>query len=120
DRHQTVLTVEGHSHQTVVTVAAPFLLADEFAANLDRTLAKVLAYSVRKLCSRTGIGFLLATTHDDLLDDLNPDVWVRCLGDGAVECERRGVKKKTSASRGSFGRRTSPAPTRRHPPHRPP
>jgi len=90
-----------------------FLLADEFAANLDRTLAKVLAYNVRKLCSRTGTGFLLATTHDDLLADLNPDVWVRCLGDGAVECARRDVKKKTSASPTSFGCRKAPAPTGR-------
>ena len=93
--------------------AAPFLLADEFAANLDRTLAKVLAFNVRKLCTRGGSGFLLATTHEDLLDDVNPDVWVRCLGDGQVECERRDVKKKRSASRTSFGCRTAPAPTGR-------
>src|SRR5262245_22511748 len=71
-----------------------FLLADEFAANLDRTLAKVLAFNVRKLCTRTGIGFLLATTHEDIVEDLNPSLWVRCLGDGHVECERRFVKKK--------------------------
>jgi ABC-type ATPase with predicted acetyltransferase domain len=90
-----------------------FLLADEFAAYLDRTLAKVLAFNVRKLCSRTGTGFLLATTHDDLLDDLNPDLWVRCLGDGQVECERRDVKKKTSASRTSCGCRKAPAATGR-------
>jgi ABC-type lipoprotein export system ATPase subunit/GNAT superfamily N-acetyltransferase len=70
------------------------LLADEFAAVLDRTLAKVLAYNVRKLCTRTGVGFLLATTHDDLLDDLNPDVRVRCRGDGEVVCERRDVGKR--------------------------
>jgi ABC-type ATPase with predicted acetyltransferase domain len=90
-----------------------FLLADEFAAVLDRTLAKVLAYGVRKLCSRTGVGFLLATTHDDLLEDLNPDLWVRCAGDGHVECERRDVKKKTCRSVASFGCRRAPAPTGR-------
>ncbi|MFL5339012.1 MAG: ATP-binding cassette domain-containing protein [Gemmataceae bacterium] len=84
-----------------------FLLADEFAAMLDRTLAKVLAFNVRKHCSRSGVGFLLATTHDDLTDDLNPDLHVRCLGDGAVECEHRDVKKKRSASRTSFGCRTA-------------
>src|SRR5262249_12957460 len=92
---------------------AGFLLADEFAAMLDRTLAKVLAYNVRKLCSRTGTGFLPATTHDDLLDDLNPDVWVRCLGEGHVECERREVKKKRSLSRTISGCRQAPAPTGR-------
>jgi ABC-type ATPase with predicted acetyltransferase domain len=90
-----------------------FLAADEFAANLDRTLAKVLAFNVRKLCSRTGVGFLLATTHDDLRDDLNPDLWVYCPGEGRVECERRDVKKKTSPSRVISGCRKAPAPTGR-------
>jgi ABC-type transporter Mla maintaining outer membrane lipid asymmetry ATPase subunit MlaF len=73
---------------------SPFLLADEFAAVLDRTLAKVLAFNLRKLVTRTGIGALLATTHEDLIDDLNPDLHIRCLGDGHIEIERRDVKKK--------------------------
>jgi ABC-type ATPase with predicted acetyltransferase domain len=91
----------------------PFVLADEFCAVLDRTLAQVLAFNVRKLATRTGAGFLLATTHDDLLDDLNPDLLVRCLGDGHVEVERRDVKKKRSALRTTFGCRTAPSPTGR-------
>src|SRR5262245_44552948 len=90
-----------------------FVLADEFCAVLDRTLAQVLAFNVRKLARRTGVGFLLATTHDDLLDDLNPDLWVRCLGDGAVEVERREVKKKRSASLTHCGCRRAPSPTGR-------
>src|SRR5262245_32891161 len=69
--------------------AARWVIVDEFAAILDRTLAKVLAFNVRRLATRTGTGFLLATTHTDLLDDLNPDVLVRCLGDGRAETERR-------------------------------
>ena len=93
--------------------APRFLLADEFAANLDRTLAKVLAFNARKLCTRTGVGFLLATTHEDIVDDLNPSLWVRCFGDGHVECERRSVKKKTSRLRTSFGSRKGPDPTGR-------
>jgi ABC-type ATPase with predicted acetyltransferase domain len=88
---------------------SPFVLADEFCAVLDRTLAKVLAFNVRKLASRTGVGFLLATTHDDLVADLNPDLLVRCHGDGAINVERRSVKKKQSASTTSFGSRTAPS-----------
>jgi uncharacterized protein len=88
-------------------------MMDEFAAILDRTLAKVLAFNVRKLATRSRTGFLLATTHDDLLDDLNPDVLVRCLGDGVVEVERRPLKKKRLASRMTFGSRTAPEPTGR-------
>jgi ABC-type ATPase with predicted acetyltransferase domain len=90
-----------------------FVLADEFAAVLDRTLAKVVAFNLRKLATRTGVGVLAATTHDDLAADLNPDVWVRCLGDGHVEVERRAVKKNGSASTTTFGCRTAPGPTGR-------
>lgn len=91
----------------------PFLLADEFAALLDRTLARVLAFNVRKLAWRMGIGFLAATTHDDLLEDLNPDVHVQCRGDGIIDVDRRESKKKRSASRTSFGCRREPEPTGR-------
>ena len=66
-----------------------------------------------KLVSRTGVGVLCATTHDDLADDLNPDLWVRCRGDGLIEAERREVKKKRSASPTSSGSRTAPGPTGR-------
>jgi ABC-type ATPase with predicted acetyltransferase domain len=61
-----------------------FLAADEFAAYLDRTLARVLAFNLRKLVTRSGVGMLLATTHEDLTADLRPDLHVRCLGDSDV------------------------------------
>jgi ABC-type ATPase with predicted acetyltransferase domain len=88
----------------------PHLLLDEFAAVLDRPLAKVVAFNLRRLASRTGVGVLAATTHDDIVDDLNPDVHVRCTGDGAVTVERRAVKKNGSASTISFGSRPAPSP----------
>jgi ABC-type ATPase with predicted acetyltransferase domain len=76
-------------------LTTPFLLLDEFAALLDRPLAKVLAFNLRKLVTRTGVGVLGATAHDDLAADLAPDLWVRCRGGGRVEAERPGgVKKK--------------------------
>jgi ABC-type ATPase with predicted acetyltransferase domain len=90
-----------------------FILADEFCAVLDRTLAQVLAFNVRKLATRTGVGFLLATTHDDLVADLNPVLIVRCHGDGVIAVERRTVKKKRSASTTSYGSRTVPSATGR-------
>jgi ABC-type ATPase with predicted acetyltransferase domain len=70
-----------------------FLLADEFAAVLDRTTAKVLAFSLRKRAKRAGVGVLAATTHDDIVDDLIPDVLVRCHGEGRVEVERRAAER---------------------------
>lgn len=67
---------------------APFVCADEFTATLDRTLAKVVAFNVRKLVTRSGAGLLAATTHEDVIKDLSPDVLVRCADDG-VTVERR-------------------------------
>lgn len=96
----------------LATGSGPLAL-DEFAAVLDRTLAKVLAFNLRKLASRTGVGVLCATTHDDLTDDLNPDVLVRCFGEGRIEVERRDVKKNESVSRTTSGCRTAPGPTGR-------
>jgi ABC-type ATPase with predicted acetyltransferase domain len=72
---------------------SPSISADEFTATLDRTLAKVVAFNVRKLVSRTGVGLLAATTHEDIVEDLQPDLWVRC-GDGWIEAERRGWKSR--------------------------
>lgn len=66
-----------------------WILADEFTATLDRTLAKVVSFNVRRLCDRTGIGFLLATTHEDVLDDLAPSLHVRCRLDGEIDCGMR-------------------------------
>lgn len=87
-----------------------WVMVDEFAALLDRTLAKVLAFNVRRLATRTGIGFLLATTHNDLVEDLNPNLLVCCHGDGHLEIQRRDVKKKRLVSHLIFGCRKVPSP----------
>jgi uncharacterized protein len=90
-----------------------WIVADEFTAALDRTLARVIAFNVRKLATRTGVGFLLATTHEDILDDLQPDLHVRCDLDGNVAVTRAASKKKRSASPASCGCRGGPSPTGR-------
>ncbi len=85
------------------------LMIDEFAALLDRPLARVLAYNLRRVVSRTGIGALVATTHEDVIGDLNPDVLVRCRGEGLVEVTRRAPEKKVPASCRTYGCRQAPA-----------
>lgn len=49
---------------------------DEFCAALDRISAAVVAHNVRRCADRTGMSFIIATSHDDLLEDLDPDVVV--------------------------------------------
>lgn len=80
-----------------VALKPRWVVADEFTATLDRTLAQVVAFNLRRLSTRTGIGFLLATTHEDVAADLDPDVHVCCRLDGAIEVQRKdGVTAETS------------------------
>jgi ABC-type ATPase with predicted acetyltransferase domain len=89
------------------------VMMDEFTAVLDRPLAKVLAYNVRKLVSRSGVGALCATTHSDIADDLHPDALVQCHGDGDITVTRQPIKKNGSASPTNSGSRPAPKPTGR-------
>ena len=55
---------------------AQFWIMDEFAATLDRDTAKIVAYNLQKLARQQGKAVLAATTHTDLLDDLDPSVHI--------------------------------------------
>jgi uncharacterized protein len=69
--------------------ATALIIADEFGATLDRTTAKVIARSIRRWVDRAGCTFIAATTHDDLLEALEPDVLiVKGLGE-AIEVIQR-------------------------------
>jgi len=53
-----------------------FVFADEFCSNLDRITAAVISYNVHKFAKRNGVTFILASSHDDILLDLAPDVLI--------------------------------------------
>lgn len=53
-----------------------FIFADEFCSELDRITAAVISYNVQKFAKHTGTIFILASSHDDILLDLSPDVLV--------------------------------------------
>lgn len=55
---------------------AQFWIMDEFAATLDRDTAKIVAYNLQKTARQQGKTVLAATTHTDLLEDLNPSVHI--------------------------------------------
>jgi len=55
---------------------AQFWIMDEFAATLDRDTAKIVAYNLQKHARQQGKAVLAATTHTDLLEDLNPSVHI--------------------------------------------
>jgi ABC-type ATPase with predicted acetyltransferase domain len=52
----------------------PFVFADEFCSELDRLTAATVAFNVRRLAKRTGTTLILASSRDDILLDLAPDV----------------------------------------------
>lgn len=53
-----------------------FVFADEFCSNLDRISAAAIAYNVHKFAKKTGTTFVLASSHNDIVLDLAPDVLV--------------------------------------------
>ena len=50
------------------------IFADEFCSNLDRISAAVIAHNIRKVAETSGKTFVLASSHDDVLADLQPEV----------------------------------------------
>jgi len=68
-----------------------FIFADEFCSNLDRITAAVIAYNVRRYARREGVTFFLASSHEDILADLQPDVLVVKGFDGEAEIVRREI-----------------------------
>jgi hypothetical protein len=62
-------------------IALTVVLADEFAATLDRPTARVIARNIRKAVTRLAgqgrpVCFIAVTSHDDLLETLQPDTLV--------------------------------------------
>jgi len=51
-----------------------FIFADEFCSELDSVTAAVISYRLRKFAKHTGTTFILASSRDDILPDLTPDV----------------------------------------------
>jgi hypothetical protein len=52
------------------------LFADEFCSVLDRVTAATVAFNVRRLAKRRGTTLVLASSRDDILVDLAPDVLI--------------------------------------------
>jgi ABC-type ATPase with predicted acetyltransferase domain len=54
----------------------PFVFADEFCSTLDRLTAATVAFNVHRLARQTRTTLVLASSHDDILLDLAPDVLI--------------------------------------------
>ena len=74
------------------------ILCDEFSAILHRRAAKAVAYNLRKLVTRHGLRLVVATTHEDIVDDLQPDQAV-ALGAGPPAVIDRTIRKRSMSLR---------------------
>lgn len=59
-----------------IETGADVWVADEFMAVLDRTAAKVIAFSVQKAARAAGKTVVVATTHTDMVKDLYPSLFI--------------------------------------------
>jgi len=89
-RYRVMLWWQLH-HSSVVAV-------DDFCSVLDRTTAIATAYNFARLVRQQGALALVATTREDVIDDLNPDVWVRkeFFTAPTVECREVGDRRPCS------------------------
>lgn len=66
------------------------LIVDEFTSVLDRTVAKITAANVAKLCRNLGKQIVLISPHEDIVEFLEPDLYIDMNNQTATE----NVKKK--------------------------
>jgi ABC-type ATPase with predicted acetyltransferase domain len=71
------------------------LVCDEFLATLDRISAKTIAFSIRKLISNSEKILAIATTHTDILEDLQPNITVNFGPEGVEIAHEEIIKKKS-------------------------
>lgn len=69
----------------VMESGADVWIADEFGAILDRKTAKAVAYNMAKIARREGKTFMVATTHDDITEELAPDIYIEKLFNDRIE-----------------------------------
>ena len=70
-----------------------FVFADEFCSSLDRVTAAVISYHLHKFAERDKVTFILASSHEDILTDLSPDVLVvKELTGGTEVIHKRGKR----------------------------
>lgn len=75
------------------------IFCDEFASVLHRRAAKAMAYNLRKLVTRAGLILVVATAHEDIIEDLRPDKVVRLGGCDANVADEGAMQRAISLQR---------------------
>lgn len=75
------------------------IFCDEFASVLHRRAAKAMAYNLRRLVTRAGLILVVATAHEDIIEDLRPDKVVRLGGVDANVADAGAMQRGISLQR---------------------
>ena len=71
-----------------------FVFADEFCSELDSVTAAVISYRLHRFAKRTGTTFILASSREDILLDLTPDVLIVKQLSGPAEVIYKQTRRK--------------------------
>lgn len=69
------------------------IIIDEFLNNMDRTTAQIVAYNFQKVCRRSNITAIVATSHGDLLEALAPDTMITLDFNGNYKLDIKPIEK---------------------------
>jgi ABC-type ATPase with predicted acetyltransferase domain len=72
-RYRFMLARLIHQAMSLSDDVQPVILVDEFLAMLDRETARNVAYQTRRVATKFGLCFVVATTHVDIAEDLQPN-----------------------------------------------
>jgi ABC-type ATPase with predicted acetyltransferase domain len=88
-RYRFMLAKLIHAANRLPNGVQPVILVDEFLALLDRETARNVAYQVRRVSSKFGHCFVVATTHADIADDLRANTTITLRLNIAPKISRR-------------------------------
>ncbi len=71
-----------------------YIFADEFTCELDRVTACSISYKIRKFAKQNGTVFILATSHQDMLMDLAPDILVTRESSGQTYVTYKDIRRQ--------------------------
>jgi hypothetical protein len=82
---------------SAIAGGSEWIFSDEFCSVLDRITAGVIAQSIRKYADKYNITFVLASSNDDILENLSPDIVVRKEFCGGSQVIYKNRKRKIKA-----------------------
>jgi len=72
-----------------------YVFVDEFTSELDRITACSISYKLRKFAKKNGTIFILASSHQDMLMDLAPDILITRESAGRTYVTYKDIRRQS-------------------------